>query len=74
LVSSTIEKPVRMSWIDRGREFVKDVRAEVGKVSWPTRAELRDSTMVVIATVFIVAIYIGVIDRIISLIIGLLFR
>jgi preprotein translocase subunit SecE len=74
VVSSTIEKQVRVSWLDRGREFVKDVRVEIGKVSWPTRAELRDSTLVVIATVLIVAVYIGVIDRVLSLVIGLLFR
>ena len=34
-------------WI-RCREFIKDVRVGVTKVSWPTRDELRDSTIVVI--------------------------
>ena len=43
-----------MSNVDRFREFLKDVRLEAGKVSWPTRDELRDSTSVVIVTVLLV--------------------
>ena len=33
--------------LTRVREFVKDVRVEATKISWPTRLELRDSTAVV---------------------------
>jgi len=51
-----------MSAIDQLREFVKDVRLESAKVSWPTRDELRDSTTVVIVTVIMVAAFIGVVD------------
>jgi preprotein translocase subunit SecE len=63
-----------MSWTERGRDFVKDVQVEVRKVSWPTRQELRDSTLVVIATVMIVAAYVGIVDRILGMAVGLLFR
>lgn len=63
-----------MSWTNQVREFVKDVRVEIAKVSWPTRVELRDSTIVVIATVLIVAGFIGVVDRILSIGVGMLFR
>jgi preprotein translocase subunit SecE len=51
-----------MSAIDQFREFVKDVRLESAKVSWPSRDELRDSTTVVIVTVLMVAAFIGVVD------------
>ncbi|MGE5175172.1 MAG: preprotein translocase subunit SecE [Hyphomicrobiales bacterium] len=44
-------------------EYIKDVRVEMSKVTWPTRDELRESTMVVIVMVFLIAILIGVIDR-----------
>ena len=64
----------RMGLTARAREFVREVRAELSKVSWPTREELRDSTLVVIVTVLIVAAYIGVIDRLLGLGMGLLFR
>ncbi len=48
------------------KEFATDVRAEMKKVTWPTREELRGSTMVVIVTVIILSIFIGVVDRILS--------
>jgi preprotein translocase subunit SecE len=63
-----------MSAITQFREFVKDVRLESAKVSWPTRDELRDSTVVVLITVLLVAAFIGVIDRILTFAVGLLFR
>ena len=47
---------------------------EITRVSWPTREELRDSTIVVIATVLLVALFVGVVDRVLNLGVGLLFR
>ena len=63
-----------MAWTDQIREFAKDVRVEIERVSWPTREELRDSTVVVIATVILVAVFIGIVDRILNVGVGLLFR
>jgi preprotein translocase subunit SecE len=48
-------------------DYIRDVRVEMSKVSWPSRRELRDSTLVVIVMVFIVAIFIGVVDRLLTL-------
>lgn len=70
---ATAEAP-RTGLAARARDFVKEVRSELSKVSWPTREELRDSTVVVIVTVLIVAAYVGVIDRLLGLAMGLLFR
>ena len=55
-----------MGWMDKSREFFKDVRTESAKVSWPSRTELRDSTIVVIVTVLIVAAFVGVVDRVLT--------
>jgi preprotein translocase subunit SecE len=63
-----------MGWMDRLRNFIKDVRVEASKVSWPTRQELRDSTIVVIVTVAIVTVFVGVVDRVLTIGIGMLFR
>jgi preprotein translocase subunit SecE len=65
---------VAVSRFGRVREFLKEVRAEITKVSWPTRRELLDSTVVVIVTVVIVAVFIGIADRILNAAIGILFR
>jgi preprotein translocase subunit SecE len=62
------------SMVDRMRLFIKDVRVESGKVSWPTRVELRDSTAVVIVTVLLVAVFLFVVDRALQFSLGLLFR
>ena len=63
-----------MAWMEQVREFVKDVRVESTKVSWPTRNELRDSTIVVIVAVLIVMVFVGAVDRFLSWAIGLMFR
>jgi len=63
-----------MGYMDQIREFTKDVRVESSKVSWPTRNELWDSTIVVIATVLIVMAFVGVVDQILAWGVGLLFR
>ena len=63
-----------MALVGRVREFWKNVGVEITKVSWPTRDELRASTIVVIITVLIVAAYIGVVDRILNIGLGLVFQ
>ena len=52
--------------IEKAKQFVTDVIVEMKKVSWPTTTELRGSTVVVIVTVILVAIFIGVVDRILA--------
>lgn len=52
--------------IEKAKQFVADVVVEMKKVSWPTVPELRGSTMVVIVTVILVAIFIGFVDRILA--------
>jgi len=63
-----------MSAMEQFREFLKDVRVEAGKVSRPTRDELRDSTTVVIVTVLLVAAFIGIVDQVLNRAVGLIFH
>ena len=63
-----------MSWTTQVREFFKEVQVESAKISWPTRSELRDSTIVVIVAVLLVSAFVGIVDRIIALAVGLMFR
>ena len=47
-------------------QFLKEVRQEVRKVTWPTRAEtIRYSVMVIVASL-IVAMYLGGVDYIVA--------
>jgi preprotein translocase subunit SecE len=43
-------------------KFLRDVRVEMGKVTWPTRKDLAQSTLVVLVAVAIAAAYTGVLD------------
>jgi len=62
------------SWPDKVRSFYTDVRTEMRKVTAPTLKEVRGTTTVVIITVFIFALYFGVIDFIIQHGVTALFR
>ena len=44
------------------KKFVGEVLAEMKKVSWTTRRELMDSTLIVILSSFLLGIFVGVID------------
>ena len=46
--------------------YLREVRLELGKVSWPTWEDLRKSTVVIIIFVFAVGILIGIMDWIFS--------
>ena len=51
-------------------DFLRDVRSEVKKVTWPTRKETLASTSVVIIAVVIIAIYLGLVDLGFSKLVG----
>ena len=55
-----------MNAVEKTKSFLKDVRGEMSKVSWPTREQLTSSTGVVIVLVFLFTVFIGIVDRIIS--------
>jgi preprotein translocase subunit SecE len=44
------------------QKFISEVIAEMKKVSWTTRRELVDSTLIVILSSFLLGIFVGVID------------
>lgn len=50
------------SWGTRVRDFALQVQAEMKRVTWPTWAELRSATFVIIIFILIVALIIGVMD------------
>ena len=54
------------SWPDKIKGFYNDVRTEMRKVTAPGWKEVRGTTTVVIITVFIFALYFGIIDFIIQ--------
>jgi preprotein translocase subunit SecE len=56
--------------IDNVKEFLGDVRTELKKVSFPTKAETIGSTTVVIVFCVLMSIYLSVIDSFLSWLVG----
>ena len=50
-------------------KFFSEMKGEMKKVTWPTRDELKESTQLVIIATFVVTIFIGTIDQILTLVI-----
>jgi preprotein translocase subunit SecE len=48
--------------IQKVTQFLKEVRFELKRVTWPSRKETVAGTMVVLIIVFIVASFLGIVD------------
>ncbi len=60
--------------LQNAAQFIREVRVELSKVTWPTwkpispKTELWGSTLVVIVAVVLLAAFIGVVDRVLTLV------
>lgn len=52
--------------------FFKEVKTEMGKVSWSTKDELIGSTVVVLVSLAILSLFIGVCDLFLSKIVNII--
>jgi preprotein translocase subunit SecE len=59
--------------IERIKTYFSETRAELKKVTWPSRQDLIDSTKVVIVATLIVTVFVGIVDQVLSRIIKLVF-
>ena len=58
--------------IAQGLQFLREVKVELNKVTWPTRQQTIASTVVVIILVFIISFFLGLVDMGLSKIIEVL--
>ena len=57
------EAPEQMGgWFGRARRFLADARAELSRVTWPTRREVWATTVVVILTSTVFGVYLYLVD------------
>ena len=56
------QQQTRRGFLAGPRKFVRDVRGELRRVSWPGREQLRQSTAVVLIIVLTLAAYVAVWD------------
>lgn len=58
-----------VGWPQRTKSYIDDIRTEMKRVSWPNWKQVRATTGVVIAAVFLFAAYFFVVDAIVNAII-----
>jgi preprotein translocase subunit SecE len=56
----------KVRWYKRLSNFLRDVRAEIKKVTWPSRNEVYSTTIVVIFATFFFGFYLYFMDLIFS--------
>lgn len=54
------------SFFQKAKQFFREVRIELKKVTWPSRKQTIASTSVVLVVVIVVATYLGLVDVILS--------
>jgi len=57
---------------ETAKQFLREVRTELKKVTWPSRKDALSGTLVVLVAVFIIAIFLGIVDFWLSRLIKLL--
>lgn len=64
VLTETTAAPVR--WLRGGRDFLAAVRAELGKVTWPTKDELLKATRMVVIFTAVVGVILGILDLVLT--------
>jgi preprotein translocase subunit SecE len=61
-----------IAWVDAARSYLREVVFELKKVVWPSRKETLGSTAVVLVIVGLSAVFLGIVDLILSRLVKLL--
>ena len=64
----------RFAWFGRARRFLAEVRAELGRVTWPTRREVWATTVVVILVSALFGVYLYAVDITLSSLVAWIYR
>lgn len=56
------------------KQFLREVKTELKKVTWPSRKDTLSGTVIVLVTVFVIAIFLGVVDSGLSNLIKMLLK
>jgi preprotein translocase subunit SecE len=61
--SAASSKPTsELKFWTKGTQFLREVKVELKKVTWPSRKQTMGSTLVVIILVMIISLFLGVVD------------
>jgi preprotein translocase subunit SecE len=57
---------VNVGYLEKGLQFLREAKAELKKVTWPSKKQTIGSTVVVIVLVMIISMFLGVVDMALS--------
>jgi preprotein translocase subunit SecE len=67
------QQPQKRGVLAGTRRFTREVRAELRRVTWPDRDQLRQSTAVVLIIVLVLAVYVAAVDFVFQSLVRLIF-
>jgi len=60
--------------VKKVQKYLKETAAELNKMTWPTKDELVGSTIITVVFSILTAIFIGIVDKILGIIIQSIFK
>ena len=61
-VASSVAQTPKVGLFDRIKRYLREVMAELKKTNWPSRDELTKSTVIVVLTIVVVALFLSACD------------
>jgi preprotein translocase subunit SecE len=52
----------KVNWIQKSIQFLREVKVELKKVTWPSRKQTIGSTIVVLVLVVLISLFLGLVD------------
>ncbi len=69
----SMEFPIKEKF-EAAKQFLREVKTELKKVTWPSRKDALSGTLVVLVAVIIIAIFLGIVDSALSNLIKMLLK
>lgn len=66
MASNVKDEKAKVGIIDRLSRSIRDMRGEMKRVVWPSRKQVINNTLIVLAFMLIAAVFIGAFDTILS--------
>jgi preprotein translocase subunit SecE len=63
-----------VNWFKSVKDYIGELRAEMRRVTWPSRVQVQATTAVVIISVFLFAAYFALVDALLGSTINKIFR
>jgi len=60
--------------VNKVQKYLKETVAELNKMTWPTKDELIGSTIITVVFSILTAVFIGIVDKILGIIVQSIFQ